>query len=127
MKTSSAAQPKRPKRSTAANCLIVNQLATPGLGSLMAGRFVAGTVQLALSLFGFCFIMGWFLQIFMQLYRQMNELPPQPPPYPWMGQAGVIIFASAWLLSWITSISVLRESRRNEAAQPPPAVPPKIT
>jgi hypothetical protein len=127
MKTSSAAQPKRPKRSTAANCLIVNQLATPGLGSLMAGRFVAGTVELTLSLLGFGFVMGWFFQIFMQYYRQMNELPPQPPPYPWMGKAGVIIFAAAWLLSWITSLSVLRESRRNEAAQPPPAVPPKIT
>jgi hypothetical protein len=93
----------------------------------MARRFVAGTVQLALALLGFVFIMGWFLQIFLQLYRQMNELPPQPPPYPWMGQAGVMIFAAAWLLSWITSISVLRESRRNEEAQPPPAVPPKIT
>lgn len=127
MKTSSAAQPKRPKRSTAANCLIVNQLATPGLGSLMAGRFVAGTVELALSLLGFGFVMGWFIQVFMQIYRQMNELPLQPSPYPWLGKVGLIIFAAAWLLSWITSISVLRESRRNEAAQPPAAVPPKIT
>jgi len=71
--------------------------------------------------------MAWFIQVFMQIYRQMNELPPQPSPYPWLGKVGLIIFASAWLLSWITSISVLRESRRNEAAQPPPAVPPKIT
>src|SRR5258708_35572586 len=126
MKISSTAQANRPKRSSAVKCLIINQFATPGLGSLMARRFTAGTVQLALSLLGFGFIMGWFLQIFVQLYRQMNELPPQPPPYPWLGQVGIIIFAAAWLLSWITSISVLRESGRTEPTQPPTAVPPKI-
>src|SRR5260370_37315688 len=107
MKISSTVQANRPKRSSAVNCLIINQFATPGLGSLMARRFIAGTVQLALSLLGFVFIMGWFLQVFMQIYRQMNELPPQPPPYPWMGQAGVIIFATAWLLSWIPRIMIL--------------------
>ena len=127
MKTSSAAQPKRPKRSTAANCLIVNQLATPGLGSLMAGRLVAGTVELALSLVGFGCVMGWFFEVFVQLYRQINELPPEPPRYPWLGKVGLIIFGAAWLLSWITSISVVREASRNQKDEPPPAVPPKIT
>ena len=93
----------------------------------MAGRFIAGTVQLALALLGFGFVMGWFFQVFMQLYRQINELPPEPPHYSWLGEVGLIIFGAAWLLSWVTSISVLREASRNQKDQPPSAVPPKIT
>jgi hypothetical protein len=106
----------------------VNQLATPGLGSLMGRRIIAGTVQLVLSLVGFSFIVGWFIQLFMDLYRQMNDLPPQPKTYSWMGTAGILIFAVSWLLAGITSLSLLRQARQTEAANPPPKpLPPKIT
>ena len=38
---------------SARNCALINQLATPGLGSLMAGRLVAGIGQLLLAVAGF--------------------------------------------------------------------------
>src|SRR6267142_5883224 len=50
------------KRSTATTCLILNQFATPGLGSLMARRWFAGTGQLVLAVAGFCLLVGWFVQ-----------------------------------------------------------------
>lgn len=128
MKTSSANDP-RPvvKRSSARNCLLVNQLATPGLGSLMGGQIIAGTVQLILALVGFCLVIGWFVETCMDLYRQMNNLPPEPNSYSWMGKTGLLAFTAAWLLAWITSLSLLRQARQNEpAATPSKPLPPII-
>jgi hypothetical protein len=122
MKIFSATKPV--KRSAALNCLLVNQFATPGLGSLMGGRIIAGLVQLALSLVGFAFVVGWFIQLFMDLYRQITNLPLRPKPFPWLGGVGLVIFAAGWLLAWVTSISLLREARQN--APEKPSIPPKI-
>ncbi|MDB6112160.1 MAG: hypothetical protein JWR69_3910 [Pedosphaera sp.] len=125
MKTSSTPRPL--KRATALNCLLVNQLATPGLGSLMGRRISAGLVQLALALAGFGCVMGWFIQLFSDTYRQFSDLPSQPKPYPWIGTLGLILVVSSWLLSWITSLSLLREAQRNEPNSPPIiTVPPLI-
>src|SRR5580698_1676954 len=100
MKTSSETGPQaRPKRSTATNCLIINQFATPGLGSLMARRYVAGTIQLLLAVVGFGLVMGWFIQLMLSMYRLAVDLPPVSNPYPWMGKTGALIFFVAWLLS----------------------------
>ena len=41
---------------TARNAALVNQLATPGLGTIMAGRIVTGAGQLLLALAGFLFL-----------------------------------------------------------------------
>jgi hypothetical protein len=125
MKTSSTAAPR--KRSAAANCAIVNQLATPGLGSLMARRYLAGTLQLLVALVGFGLVMGWFAQLMVSFYRLVSGLSPEPYPYPWMGKAGALIFFLSWLLAWPTTISVLREARKAEADKPPAKpVPPKL-
>ena len=43
-------------RTTAHNAALLNQLATPGLGSLMAGRWLAGVGQLALAVAGFVMV-----------------------------------------------------------------------
>ena len=126
MKIFSTGQRKPPRQYSPVKCLLVNQLATPGLGSLMARRFIAGTVELLLSLLGFGLFMVWLFEILAQFYHQMGDLPPGQPPDPRMGKAGLILFGAAWGLSWITSIRILREARRNEMARPP-GVPPKIT
>ena|ERR1700722_14474729 len=128
MKISSAnGQRRKPKRSTALNCLIVNQFATPGLGSLMARRYVAGTIQLLLAVAGFGLVMGWFIHLMLSMYRLVTDLPPVSNPYPWMGKTGALIFFVAWLLSWPTTISVLRQARKAEADNPAAhPIPPKL-
>jgi hypothetical protein len=125
MKISSTAAP--PKRSAAINCAIINQLATPGLGSLMARRYVAGAVQLFLAVIGFCLFVGWFVQMMVKTYRLATDLPAQPDPYPWMGKMGVLIFVASWLLAWPTTISVWRAARKAESENPPlRPIPPKL-
>ena len=117
MKMSSAG--KALSRTTARNSFLVNQLATPGLGSLMAGRLVAGLGQLLLALIGFGLVVAWFAALMMQMYRQIdNEATSKS--YAWLGEAGGATFIAAWLWSLFTSFSLLREARANEVQSNPP-------
>jgi len=119
MKTSSAG--KVLIRTKARNSFLINQLATPGLGSLMAGRFIAGLGQLALALIGFGLILAWFVALMSQIYRQMNG-DSSPQSVAWLGEAGAIVFAASWIWALLTSVSLLQEARANE----PPIAPPRI-
>jgi hypothetical protein len=114
------------KCSAAVNCLIVNQFATPGLGSLMARRYLAGIVQLLLSVSGFCLVLVWFVQMGFRTYRLVMELPPEIEHYSWMGGVGALLFLVSWLLAWFTSLSVLREARKAAAEKALRPIPPMI-
>ena len=65
-----------------------------------------------------------FVQNLYALYSQIGDSPVNAPPYPWLGKVALIVFGTSWLLSWITSISVLREAKRNESKKPPFIPPP---
>jgi hypothetical protein len=117
MKTSSAPAPV--KRSTAMNCLLVNQFVTPGLGSLMARRFVAGLIQLSLAVVGFVLVIAWMVQY---TYRAIADPTGHPSSSSWMGVVGGLVFLASWLLSWVTSLSLLRQARQN--GEPPTIAPP---
>ena len=126
MKISSAGSRPPLTRAAARNCLLVNQFATPGLGSLMAKRFVAGSVQLTLAVIGFCCVITSMTMRLIQMYRDMQGGEPSPGSHSWVGTIGWSIFIGSWLLAWTTSLSVLREARLNEQRQPPIARPPII-
>ena len=105
-------------RTKAHNCFLINQLATPGLGSLMAGRPVAGIGQILLAVAGFVLVMLWFALRMSQLYDQVVK-DAQSQSVAWAGEAGAALFAAAWLWSLVTSLSILREARSLGAATPP--------
>jgi hypothetical protein len=109
-------------RSTARNSVLINQLATPGLGSLLAGRWVAGIGQLLLALAGFAMVVAWFGAVFIQLYRQING-DPEPKSAAWLGEVGGITFFVSWLWAWVTSLSLLREAKKD----PAPPAPPRLS
>src|SRR6266576_1835833 len=116
-KTSSPRPPPKPlSRAKARNAALMNQLATPGLGSLLARRWVAGIGQLILAIAGFALVVAWFVEVLIQFYGMINRDAP-PRPAGWLGEAGALIFIAAWLWALITSLSLLREARRNEAAE----------
>jgi len=117
MKTSSAA--KQVSRTTARNCVLINQLATPGLGSIMAGRRLAGTLQLLLALAGFGLLMGWFVRTTIGSYQQLVHGTEQKSAG-WLGEAGVLIFAAAWFWALITSFQILGSARPDEPLEVPP-------
>jgi len=117
MKTSSAGKVLSP--TAARNSFLINQLATPGLGSLMARRYLAGTGQLLLALIGFGLILAWFLSLMSEIYKSINS-EVAPKSVAWIGELGAAIFGAAWLWSLLTSLSLLREARANEI---PPELP----
>jgi hypothetical protein len=124
MKIFSALQSRRPlRRSELVTCVVVNQLATPGLGSLIARRFVAGSGQLLLALLGFFLFVGWFIQKMRVLYGQMfgTDLPADAGTK--LGEWGIIIFAVAWVWSLVTSVQILRALPEDSI----PPIPPKIS
>jgi len=102
--------PKKISRTKARNAALLNQLATPGLGSVIAVRWFAGLGQLLLSLAGFGLVMAWFVQEMIPYYRLMfSDTPPHLPSMR-MLVAGAILFVLAWLWSLVTSASLMREA-----------------
>lgn len=123
MKIFSAAKTLKP--AAARNCFLLNQFATPGLGSLLAGRIFAGLGQLLLALAGFAFILVWFGLTMREYYSLVNG-DSQPVSYARYFLAGAAIFAVSWLWSLVTSINIMRKAKVPEPP-PPGSAPPRIT
>ena len=109
MKPSSAS--KKTSRAKARNAALLNQLATPGLGSLMAGFGFACIGQLLLSLGGFALALVWFVQLMVQYYGQITG-NVEVKPVGKIGLIGAGLFALAWVWSLVTSFSLLRGASR---------------
>jgi len=128
MKPSSPGR-KPVSRAKAKNAALLNLLATPGLGSLLCRRWIAGTGQLALCVAGFAVFMVWFVKEMSQYYSLINMNEPPPPAQAiWrIAAAGVSLVIVSWLWSAVTSLSLWREasadnlqSLKNSAAPPMP-------
>jgi hypothetical protein len=117
MKTSSAPAPL--SRAKARNCVLINQLATPGLGSLMARRWVAGLGQLLLAVAGFAMVVGWFALFAINFYNLMAD-GSEPKAVGWLGGAGALTFGVSWLWALVTSFQILRSVKQPEPAAEPP-------
>ena len=107
-------QPRRKPvdAASARNAALMNQCATPGLGSLMAGRWFAGSGQLALAVAGFILVVVWFFKVMIQYYGQISD-DVQPHPVGWIGVTGGILFVASWFWALVTSISLFFEAQRN--------------
>ncbi len=126
-------KPSSPKRlpisyAKARNAALMNQFATPGLGSLIARRWMAGVGQLVLFLCGFTLFIVWFVKLMSQYYGLMFG-DVQPQTNFWILKRSLILCVAAWLWSLVTSINLVREAKRNEIAEvmkPLMAKPPKL-
>ena len=72
---------------SARNAALVNQLATPGLGTLMLGKLGLGLAQLALAIAGFLFVIAWFGVVISQYYGQISG-NAEVKPVGWVGITG---------------------------------------
>jgi len=105
--------PKKTSRIKARNAALLNQLGTPGLGSVMAGRWVAGLGQLVLSLAGFALVVVWFVQMMMRYYGQISGDSTVHNPVVLTNLAlGAALFAVAWCWSLATSFSLMRAASK---------------
>ncbi len=98
-------------------CVLLNLVATPGLGSVMAQRWVAGIGQIILSLAGFVLMMIWFFQVMKSYYGQMfSSDGTEHRPIVLTGLIlGAGLFAVGWFWSLVTSLSLMREAKNSEA------------
>ena len=114
MKPSST--PKPPSRTAARNATLLNLLATPGLGSIIARRWVEGVGQLLLSVTGFMLVVVWFVRVMVPYYGQMfSDTPPSPVGFKMLG-GGFGLFALAWVWSLLTSLSLSRSLAQQDVA-----------
>jgi 4a-hydroxytetrahydrobiopterin dehydratase len=102
---------KKTSRIKARNAALLNQLATPGLGSLLARRWIEGVGQLLFSLGGFGCVLVWFVQLMIQYYGQITG-NVVVKPVGWIGLLGAGLFVLAWCWSLATSFSLLREASK---------------
>jgi 4a-hydroxytetrahydrobiopterin dehydratase len=124
-----SANRKPVSRAKAKNAALLNQLATPGLGSLLCGRWIAGSGQLLLSCAGCVLMIIWTFKETSQLYSQTDEISGNLQPH-LIGLKTLVeggnLFVVAWLWSAFTSFSLLREASTSRlrslesSAAPPP-------
>ena len=112
--------PKLPSHTAARNAALVNLLATPGLGSLMARRWVAGAGQLVFALAGFGMMLVWFARTMRDYYGLISEQQSEPQVHFGLLKAGAAVFASSWLWALVTSIHIFRSVPKNLPGVLPP-------
>ena len=131
MKISLALGPRRPlSRQTAWGCFTTN-LATPGFGSLVAGR-ISGYPQAALMLVGLVVSVLGAVRLFSWYAANASQLQDAGDPIAYFEQMwlamrwavlGLGVFGLGWLWALVTSLAILREAKKSEAA----GIPPRLT
>jgi hypothetical protein len=98
----------------------MNQLAFPGLGTIMAGRRT-GYLQALIMVIGFILATGymvWFIICITRLAlgetANEAEWTAQYHRYGWAGKYGLALCIVAWCWSLVSSIGILRQSRQNK-------------
>lgn len=96
--------------------VIINQLAFPGLGTILSGRRV-GYLQAALMLVGFFLAMGflsWFIACVVRYPSHPewteDEFRAQYRPYLWAVYWGFGLCLAAWGWALISSLAMLRRA-----------------
>lgn len=106
--------------------IVINQFATPGLGSWIAGHRIAGAGQLAFSCSGFLYFLFRCVQLVSDSIRTAMDGDVAPPfPMEAFNQT-LIVFGIAWLWSAVTSVQMLREIRNIPSAPPILQRPPRL-
>lgn len=105
-------------------CALVNQLACPGLGTLLAGQKV-GFVQLILMLVGFGLVMLFMVMWFAATFRLASDLAWTEEQYQaqvrlwrWALWVGLGLCGLAWGWALASSIAIVRRSKETAAVQP---------
>ena len=107
--------------------MLLNQFATPGLGSLLGRRILPGLGQLALAIAGCALVIAWYALTLMQAYELMDiNASASVASHARLGEAGAVAFLVSWFWALATSLSLLREAKGTDPASPM-NIPPRIT
>ncbi len=101
-------------------CFLVNQLACPGIGTIMGGRRVVGFIQAGIMIAGFCAAMAYGLMYLSAVYKYVLDGRATEAqwkamqPAGWIGIAGFALCGLAWFWALFSSFQILNESRRHQ-------------
>jgi hypothetical protein len=113
MKTFLGGKSKALDRKAALALAGINLLATPGLGTIMAGRVISGVLELAAAGVGFLLLMKWCYALFQTMVDGSGSAPS------WEWQAGLLLFLVGWLASLWSSINFVKAASAHPVATPP--------
>jgi hypothetical protein len=120
MKIFSVAKNKKLDRNSAMALAGLNLLATPGLGTILAGRFFVGALQLAMAASGFMLIIKWFYDLLESAFSGNASAPS------WEWQSGALFFFAGWLASAWSSYNFVRAASAQATPQRSLQTPPKL-
>ena len=113
----------------------MQNLATPGVGSLKAGRIFTGVCQLSLAVASCVLIGAWVIGWSYRIYLAQVDEPIPQTSSGWLLKWGVISFGVSWLWAMITCVSLVLQANAGERENPqkvpprladPPGKPPKL-
>jgi hypothetical protein len=103
----------------------MQNLATPGIGSLKARRIFAGVCQLSIAIASCIFICAWVIGWSYRIYlAQIDEAIPQDSSG-WLLKWGIVCFGVSWLWALITCVSLVLQAKAAERKSPQ-KVPPRL-
>lgn len=109
--------------------IVINQLATPGLGSWITGHRVAGVGQMALGCVALIDVLVHSYRFLAATVRNAFDglAAPGFPSESW--NRALCIFGIAWIWAAVTSLQMFLELRRLAPVGPPPTlrVPPTLS
>lgn len=108
---------------------LINLLALPGGGTILAGRR-SGWAQAGLALLGFVLTCVWATHAVV-IWVRTGDIPCALDNYLLAGGVGALLFLIAWLWALTSSISIMRQKRTalppviqpNRDIAPPPSRP----
>jgi len=113
MKPSSASA--KTKHTKARNATLLNLLGTPGFGSLLAGKIVAGLGQLVLFLAGFVLFCIWAVVNIMDYsHLAFDATPPAPNQWGKRAVLGIVLCGVAWVWSLVTSLQLIKAAKQDD-------------
>jgi hypothetical protein len=109
----------RPRKLSAWLLVVINQLAFPGLGTVLSGRRI-GYVQAALMVVGFLItvaVMGWLVVCSVRFFGHPEwseeDYRAQYIPYLWWLRWGLGLCAVAWCWAGWSSVLIWRNRNKN--------------
>jgi hypothetical protein len=103
----------------------MQNLATPGIGSLKARRIFEGICQLTIAIASCLFICAWVISWSCRIYQAQNDEIVSQDSSGWLLKWGVVCFGVSWLWAMITCVSLMLRANAAERGNPQ-NVPPRL-
>ena len=108
-------------------CALLNQLAMPGAGSMVGGRFLTGAFQMVTAATGFVLGSVSFMKLMANYYALIDlgsSAVPVDSGNNSLGVVGAGLFVFSWFWALFTSGLILKQAGQLERARMTPSVLP---